>query len=552
MAQASDFQKDQLAALNQIAGALTSPPPRSIALTQSHPGITATKWLWVVIRNRAKAISFERYDDFITKVMCGDTDPDPIENEVKRKKLLLEAEQRKIRDSNLSPEEKKAAIASLDDQIKCLAELQLKKQEQRTTWQSCVSFHGTESYQALKKSTEYFLMQECGLLIDWAVYENQKEGLDAERYRLPQLEGRSDPALVNEIIENKYKYLAALQEESLPVFPYFKRIREQLNDLPLKGPGEAEPNCYGILRSKISAPCLLELIWSYWHEEGLLVQSMNAITRRFQNVRGPGDRDPLAHLEIDPLRPLNNLLWGYLEDEKNQLTLVRRAYEYDHHYGLRLVGRAVPELRPADSRSKFLEAFHNLLHLCSIFYKEIADTTVVPDGYPMLNTLKEVHLLLAEGAHNQFGDLPWTARVEMLIQQWLLARPEMRDFLKGRTMVPYPERWMDRADTMKKLQGWTDVTVRHFRDLAVFGEQIVLSIRYGDWSNENNETEARIWAWYWREEIQAYLYCYRAVTGVDLTTEVTGTQQAALRYTLPSILLAQRLAAQRQRVPMPR
>ena len=89
---------------------------------------------------------------------------------------------------------------------------------------------------------------------------------------------------------------------------------------------------------------------------------MNAISRRFQNVRGPGERDPLAHLEIDPLRPLNNLLWGYIQDEQNRLTVKRRAYEYDHHYGLTLYGKAVPPLRPADSRSKFLEAFHNLLH----------------------------------------------------------------------------------------------------------------------------------------------------------------------------------------------
>ena len=99
----------------------------------------------------------------------------------------------------------------------------------------------------------------------------------------------------------------------------------------------------------------------------------------------------------------------------------------------------------------------------------------------MLNALKETHLLLAEGAHNQFGDLPWTARVEMLIQEWLLARTEMRDFLQSRLMVPYQEGWMGQVDTMKKLQGWSDVTVTHFRDLGVFGEQLLLSVRYGDW-----------------------------------------------------------------------
>src|SRR6185369_15685588 len=142
---------------------------------------------------------------------------------------------------------------------------------------------------------------------------------------------------------------------------------------------------------RFSCPSMLELIWSYWHEEGMLVQTMNAICMRFQNRRGPLERDPLANLEIDPLRPLNNLIWGYIQDEYNRLTVVRRAYEYDHHYGLSLVGRAVPPLQPADSRSKFLEAFHDLLLRTWQFYQEDADTTFIANAYPLLNGLKEVH-----------------------------------------------------------------------------------------------------------------------------------------------------------------
>ena len=105
----------------------------------------------------------------------------------------------------------------------------------------------------------------------------------------------------------------------------------------------------------------------------------------------------LAHMEIDPLRPLNNMLWGYIQDEQNRLTVARRAYESDHHYGLTLYGKAVPKLQAADSRSKFLEAFHNLLHLCTDFFERDDDTTVISDGFPVLNALKEVHLLLAQG-----------------------------------------------------------------------------------------------------------------------------------------------------------
>jgi hypothetical protein len=272
---------------------------------------------------------------------------------------------------------------------------------------------------------------------------------------------------------------------------------------------------------------------------------MNAISLRFQNKRGLGrGRDPLGALEIDPLRPLNNLMWGYIQDERDRLTVARRTYEYDHHYGLRLLGRAVPKLRSADSRSKFIEGFHALLHKASVFYQEDSDTTVIADGFPLLNALREVHVLLAEGAHNQYGDLPWTARVEMLMEQWMLARPEMRDFLRGRAMVPYQEPWMGQVDTMKKLQGWSDTSVTHFRNLAVDGEQLLLSVRFDDWIDINDQDHARNWARYWRPEVQRYIHSYRAVTGVDLSAG--DSRHERIDATLPAVHLQRRLAAQRR------
>jgi hypothetical protein len=280
------------------------------------------------------------------------------------------------------------------------------------------------------------------------------------------------------------------------------------------------------------------------------VQSLNAITRRFQNIRGPGERDPLSQMEIDPLRPLNNLLWGYVQDEQHQLSLVRRAYEYDHHYGISLYGQAVPVLRPADSRSRFLEAFHNLLYRCVLFFQQDDDTTVISDGFPLLNALREVHLVLSEGAHNQFGDLPATARQEMLIQQWLLARPEFQSFLPSRAMVAYPEGWMGRVDAMKTLQGWSDTSVMQFSNLGIFGEQILLSVRYGNWTPPNiPPDQARNWARFWRPEIQGYIHAYRAVTGVDLTTEATDSRAAADRALQPSVLLRRQLEQQRRGLP---
>ena len=49
-----------------------------------------------------------------------------------------------------------------------------------------------------------------------------------------------------------------------------------------------------------------------------------------------------------------------------------------------LYGKANPLSRAADPRSKFLESFHNLLHRASQFFKEDNDTTVIADGFPLL------------------------------------------------------------------------------------------------------------------------------------------------------------------------
>ena len=76
------------------------------------------------------------------------------------------------------------------------------------------------------------------------------------------------------------------------------------------------------------------------------------------------------------------MLWGYIQSEQDRLSVARRAYEYDHHYGLRLTGRSVPTLNPADSRPRFLEAFHNLLAEATRFYRLSMDTTVNPDTFP--------------------------------------------------------------------------------------------------------------------------------------------------------------------------
>lgn len=468
--------------------------------------------LWTAIRDRTQAVNFSRYQKFVDHVFACGTRKDV-------SKLL-----------NAPPELHLMGSLGLQRPVEYLDEMHL-------------SVQGPSAYSLLKLATQVFLTLESGVVINkkdrWtgdALFNQDQEAL--------RLDDRS--ATADSLEKELQTYLGADGR-----LPYLKRIvRSVLAVLPKEDipPEEVVPYCRGILQHRLTQPSLIELIWSYWHEEGMLAQTMNAIAFRFQNLRS-SPQDPLGELELDPLRPLNNIIWGYVQDRHNRLTIARRAFEYDHHYGVKLVGKAVPAMGSADSRSKFFEAFHNLLYRTAVFYREDAETTVVADAFPLLNALKDVHLLLAEGAHNQYGDLPWTARAEMLTEQWMLARPEMREFLRGRHMVPYQEEWMGAVDAMKKLQGWTDTTITHFNELAVDGERLLLSIRFGDWSDLNlTEDNAKNWARYWKPEVQRYIYGYLAVTGVDLMADTNDSRDAALRTVQPSLLLQRRLG-ERARPP---
>src|SRR5262249_29912726 len=179
--------------------------------------------------------------------------------------------------------------------------------------------HGVGAYQVLKTATEVFLLMECGVRI--------------ERFHRDEESPRLGESVTFDIINKKLEHYLGKSAQ----LPYITRVIRAA----FPGLETGKIFCDRVLTSRAKEPCLLELIWSYWHEEGMLTQTINAVSQRFQNVRGPGDRDPLAHMETDPLRPINNLLWGRIQDESNRLSVRRRAYEYDHHYGLTLYGKAV-------------------------------------------------------------------------------------------------------------------------------------------------------------------------------------------------------------------
>lgn len=519
-------------------------PSQPVTLERTRGFLTEDLPLWIIIRRSTERGSFNQYQYFVNLLLCGG-DADSAKEF-----------------SGLSPRDQ--------TMFRSFSQRYGKNRRRRF-----LPFNDTDAYRFLKVASEAFVLASVASPIHPGEFASE------DVQDLLRRNGIS--ASSNELEAFWSQYLTKVNGDPGFALPYLASVAQRFDDLELKdaifsgldpkstdnldcggeraeirrdaqgnqnapefeSPAPIAHRCYGVLREKLTRPVMLELIWSYWHEEGMQAQSMIALRNRFQNVRSPGPVDPLASMELDALRPLNNILWGYIQDEQHRLTLMRRNYEYDHHYGFGLQGSAVPPLRSADSRSKFLEAFHNLMYLNTGFFKDDDDTTRIADGFPILNAIKEVHFLLAEGAHNQFGDLPSTSRQEMLLEQWILARPEFREFLPARTMVAYSEPWMASVDSMKNLQGWTATSVMYFHDLAKYGEQLLLSIRYGAWSSISDPQNAANWARYWRAEIQGYIHSYRTVTGVDLSLEPSDPRQAEIRNMAPSAHLVRQMQQQR-------
>ncbi|MBD7917540.1 hypothetical protein H9657_04505 [Cellulomonas sp. Sa3CUA2] len=316
--------------------------------------------------------------------------------------------------------------------------------------------------------------------------------------------------------------------------PYLENVASRYPDARLGR--TAADGVADIDEELLARPAPVELIWTYWNEEGASFQAMNLILARFQNRRLPNGL-ALERFSLSYLRPLRNLLYTWGDHEIDRLTVRRRAAEYEYEYGLSLIGRAVPgSLQYVERRSQFLESFHTLLHEALRFHRLDDDTTVVADGFPVLNALRDLHRTLAPGAENQFDGVALQSRVETMAMQYVLAQPEMREFLGGRPMVPYEEPWMDKVDTVRTLCGWGDTSVMSFHELAVHGEQLVMSVRWGDWSDISLTADsAANWARLMRDPVHRYVHAYRTVTGVDL--------QLGVDATMPAVLLARRSRA---------
>jgi hypothetical protein len=515
-------QEGTLAGVLNVSGEVSRPlplvanPPTQVSLQRSATRPTGDLALWVAIRNRTDAISFDRYSAFVHRLLCRDKD-----------------------------ESEAATQATFENPYKAGSFGAPSVKRRRTELAERPTIYGIDAYRLLEDATRAFLTVEGGVVIQ------PPRDPETGAYPSPPTDMPTDetPGGVTATYEQAQLLLERYLETQIGTLsdkrlPYLKRIVQAL--LPPGSRGERLPFCDELLQNRFSQPPMIEYIWNFYKELAGLPQTLNAIALRFQNRRRTG-HDPLAELTLGPLRPVNNLLWGFVQSETSRLSVLRRAHEYRSQYGLTLQGRAVRDFAPADHGPQFLARFHELIWRANIFFKEDANTTVISDGFRMLQALKQLHLELAHGAVNQSAELTMAARCEMLVMQYIVARPELREFLRGRPMVPYQEAWMEQVETMTRLQGWSNTSVSIFRDLAVVSERLVLSARYGDWTATNDQEQARNWARYWKPEIQCYTHAYNAATGVDLSAEANTVGAARLRAIQPAFLIQQRaLEAQRR------
>jgi hypothetical protein len=367
-----------------------------------------------------------------------------------------------------------------------------------------LGMHFGRPYVELMALTRAYLLMECGTVrIDPGIDRNR---LDS---------GDDGPVSLEDMQQRLSQYLG--RDHELPI------VRQALRRARL----ECDDWSGRFIGGRFNQPCMVSLFNNYWLEQGNLVQTMNALCRRFQNVAAWQGRDVLRNLNFDTLRPLSSLIWGWCQSECDRLSVLQRKYEYANQFGS-LCATDNAGMQPAQTGSSFKEAFHRLLRQSAVFFKEDYETTVIADAYNVLISLKQTNRILAASLWgNQAVELTLAARAETMLTQFILAQPETLRAFNVPLMAAYDEAWEPAVDAMTALQGWGTKPVSYYRDLAVYGEKILLGIMLPAWQLVENVDSAAHWLRFNRNHIKQFMSSYYAVTGIDLTVPETADSPVA-------------------------
>lgn len=233
----------------------------------------------------------------------------------------------------------------------------------------------------------------------------------------------------------------------------------------------------------------IDLIWSYWMEEAMLMHAAYDLVSRFKNI-DKNSADQRQRMGADPLRPLSYIIWGYIQDEPHRLTVRRRAGEYAHEYGLGLRGKA-RATRGSGNSSPIFDVLNDLLTTAQNFMNPGKSST---DASPVLQKLRRLYQSLENTYVCTYESPAWIIRQEMLMAQYILSHPGTTRFLPQAAKT-------DKMNTIT------------YHDLAVHGERIMLSVKYRNWMDVKlTSADAAEWANDLADSISLYLKSYHEVS----------------------------------------
>lgn len=460
--------------------------------------------LWLSLSNSSRAQSFQRYEDFINRALFLATQP-PLE----------------AKDDGAEAD---AALAGAGDVRDVASELSQWPLEHLQP-----PVFGVQAYEMLDLATRIFLLFNAGVVRQTA------DGIDVIAPDLIDPE-REEQRLGFPVDATSLRSALLAYFGTNLALPYFERIIANLPVMPTEE----------TVKHRIQYPLVIELIKLYYWEEGYLMRTMSELEKQFTAERSPTGRNPLANFDLHPLLNESHLFFGYVQSKYRRLTRARRNAEYKRQYEIALSGEGMPKLSAADGRSNVIKALNDLVYEAALFYRDDADTTRIADGYKVMLAIQGLQLLLAQRASNQFNSLNIELMVQMMIVQYILSRPNVIQFLQGPPMVAYAAPWQRAVEAMMKLQGWDNVSVSHYSTLADAADLILSGVRLGDWMHrDTTQDQAENFVRYFMPQFKAYANSYKAVTGLDLTADVTDARDAADRSAPPSTLIMRRRRAGR-------
>lgn len=371
--------------------------------------------------------------------------------------------------------------------------------------------------------------------------------------------GINESQLKNDLVD----YLGSTVPTELSSLPYLQRVIQRVSSELLKSINEStgvgnsritgDFTCE-YLRQRLQRPPMYDLIWSYWMSLAGLTETMNAVVdcyRRKSNERTA----LLSDVRFDLLRPIGNLLSGYARDTEIPITHEEYLVELQAQYGLMLPEHAELDIQGMQSDTSFLGALHNVIGGSGKLLRDRLNKTLDVDTHSLGRILGNMNVRLAMGAHNQLWEVTRRIRRDMLVQQWILSRPEVTEFLRVPAMVDMREGWMsalaayrDRKNQQSRSasrsgnygsvsgnSSQSALVVQQFHRLACKSEIMVLGARWGGWSNEDMVGKsAEGWLNEVQHDIKDYISDYREVTRlVNLDVETADPQALALREMQP-------------------